>query len=215
MFKTSNSLFKKLLHIVLIRQKLLYAKCIKREFFNCELILDVGCGAGIFINYCKYHGKFAVGVDVDRKQLFLAANRDRGFYVLADAHYLPLRDSSADGAFFSHVIEHLNDPFPVLKEIRRVLKNRGVLIVITPTEHRHFYTPGHVRAYTKKSLSETLVRAGFLNVYTVYGHSFLLNTKNSEFLRKIINMMPLQWLREILIAKAINRKNEGIETAQS
>jgi len=111
-----------------------------------------------------------------------------------------------DGVFFSHVIEHLENPFPILEEIRRVLKKGGVLVVITPTEHKYFYAPGHVRAYTKKTLSEILLKAGFLNVYTVYGSSFLLSIKDSEFLKGIINMMPIRWFKEILIAKAINQK---------
>ncbi|MEM3503638.1 MAG: class I SAM-dependent methyltransferase [Nitrososphaeria archaeon] len=200
------------MHVGLVRQRLLYAKLIKRDFSSCNLILDVGCGTGVFIETCKMLGKFVVGVDVDRRQLSHALNCARGFLVLADASYLPFKDSSVDGVFFSHVIEHLQNPFPILEEIRRVLKNGGVLIVITPTEHKHFYTTGHVRAYTKETLSGTLLGVGFLNIITVYGHSFLLNIKDSEFLRKIINMMPIIWFKEILIAKAINQK---IENAQS
>lgn len=202
----NNSLFKSLLHTRLIRQKFLYAKIVKREFFGCNLILDVGCGIGLFISVSKAYGKFVIGVDVDRGQLFRAVNYGKGLLVLADASYLPLKDSCMDGVFFSHVIEHLLNPFPILEEIRRVLKNERVFIVVTPTEHKHFYTHGHVRAYTKKTLSETLLKAGFLNVYTFYGHSFLLNIKDSEFLRRIINVMLIQWFREILIAKAMNKK---------
>ncbi|MEM2704260.1 MAG: class I SAM-dependent methyltransferase [Candidatus Bathyarchaeia archaeon] len=195
----------------MIRQRLLYAKLVKTESSGCDLILDVGCGAGLFIGTCKRFGKFVVGVDVDRGQLSYAVNYGKGLLVLADASYLPFKDSSVDMVFFSHVIEHLENPFPIFEEIRRVLKNGGVFIVVTPTEHKNFYTPGHVRAYTKKSMSETLARAGFLNVKTVYGHSFLLNIKDSEFFKKVINVMPIRWFREILIAKAINQK---IENAQ-
>ncbi|MEM2045596.1 MAG: class I SAM-dependent methyltransferase [Candidatus Bathyarchaeia archaeon] len=186
----------------MVRQRLLYAKPIKTEFSDCDLILDVGCGIGVFISVCKAYGKFVIGVDVDRGQLFRTVNCGKGLLVLADASYLPFKDSSVDGVFFSHVIEHLENPFPILEEIRRVLKKGGVLVVITPTEHKHFYTPGHVRAYTKK----TLLKAGFLNVYTVYGSSFLLGIKDSEFLKGIISMMPIRWFKEILIAKAINQK---------
>ena len=210
MMLINDSLFKRLFHVGLVRQRLLYAKLIKTEFSDCDLILDVGCGAGIFIGACKRFGKFVVGVDVDPGQLSHAVNYSKGYskglLVLADASYLPFKDSSVDGVFFSHVIEHLENPFPILEEIRRVLKKGGVLVVITPTEHKHFYTPGHVRAYTKKTLSETLLKAGFLNVYTVYGSSFLLGIKDSEFLKGIISMMPIRWFKEILIAKAINQK---------
>lgn len=80
--------------------------------------------------------------------------------------------------------------------------------MITPTEHKHFYTPRHVRTYNKESLSETLLRVPFLNFYTVYGHHFLLNIKDSEFFKKTVNMMPIQWFREILIAKAVNQKGD-------
>lgn len=129
--------------------------------------MDVGCGAGIFIGACKRFGKFVVGIDVNCDQLSYAVNYGKGLLVLADASHLPFKDSSMDGVFFSHVIEHLENPFPIFGEIRRVLKKGGVLVVITPTEHKYFYTPGHVRAYIKKTLSEILLKAGFFNVYTV------------------------------------------------
>lgn len=202
----NDSLFKALFHVGLIRRRLLYAKLIKEVFSGCNGILDVGCGSGLFISVCKGYGKLVIGVDVDCRQLHIAKGCSYGSLVLADAYHLPLKDSCMDGVFFSHVIEHLQNPFPVLTEIQRVLKNGGVLVVITPTEHRYFYTPGHVYAYTKEALGEALSRAGFLNVHVIYGHSFLLNIKDSEFLRRIINIMPIRWFKEILIARAVNRK---------
>ncbi|MEM0489237.1 MAG: hypothetical protein QW707_08610, partial [Candidatus Bathyarchaeia archaeon] len=62
----------------MVRQRLLYAKPIKTEFSDCDLILDVGCGIGVFISVCKAYGKFVIGVDVDRGQLFRTVNCGKG-----------------------------------------------------------------------------------------------------------------------------------------
>ena len=54
------------------------------------------------------------------------------------------------------VIEHIQNPTNILKEILRVLKIGGILIIITPNFkylHKNFYDdPTHIRPYTEKSL---------------------------------------------------------------
>lgn len=145
---------KEIIHYKLIREDLLYSKLCRYVFHNCRVILDVGCGRGVFIKACMKHKKFVIGVDIDPKILTQVEINIKGSLIQADANYLPFKDSSIDCAFFSHVIEHLEDPFPTLKEIYRVLSRKGIFVVITPTMHKHFYIPGHVHAYTKEELQK-------------------------------------------------------------
>lgn len=74
-------------------------------------VLDLGCGPGVFPG--------AIGVD-------LAFG-----HVRADALRLPFADGTFDAVVTSHLIEHV-DPVACLREIRRVLRNRGRLFVETP-----------------------------------------------------------------------------------
>jgi len=78
------------------------------------------------------------------------------------------------------------------------------LVVITPTYHRWFFTPGHVRPYTPYTLKETLRKEGF-NVQLVgYSHIFFVR-KNSHLIKELINILPLKSFKEVIIAIALKR----------
>lgn len=51
---------------------------------------------------------------------------------VADAHSIPLADSSVDGVIVQAVLEHVTDPLVVADEIHRVLRNRGIVYADTP-----------------------------------------------------------------------------------
>jgi SAM-dependent methyltransferase len=65
--------------------------------------------------------------------------------VVGDAHHLPLRDDSFDRVFAMNVFEHLNDPKQAAREILRVLKPGGTVIIHTAflqalhEEPNHYY----------------------------------------------------------------------------
>lgn len=80
--------------------------------------LDMGCGPRDQAVCLKHLGFLYVGVDY--------ANGAADF--LADAHSLPLRDSSFDCVFSYAVLEHLHNPFLAVQEVRRVLKPGGWFI---------------------------------------------------------------------------------------
>ncbi|MCE1246083.1 MAG: class I SAM-dependent methyltransferase [Firmicutes bacterium] len=89
---------------------------------------------------------------------------------------IPLEDETADAAVSLAVLEHLDNPLHVLKEIYRILKPGGILLLTTPTpaakpvleflaykaglvsrreidEHKHYFN--------KKELMEIMAEAGF------------------------------------------------------
>jgi ubiquinone/menaquinone biosynthesis C-methylase UbiE len=65
---------------------------------------------------------------------------DRSDYLLADAEYLPFADASFDGAFMVASLHHLQDPLKALRETRRVLRPRGVLVLGTEPNSWQNYT---------------------------------------------------------------------------
>jgi ubiquinone/menaquinone biosynthesis C-methylase UbiE len=117
---------------------------------------------------------------------------------------LPLRDDSVDCVFFSHVIEHIIDPRSVFEEFKRILTKRGCLVIITPTYHRWFFTPGHVRPYTIDRLKETLGEGGYEVIFVGYSHTLFLR-RNSRLIKELINIFPLRSFKEVIIAIASKR----------
>jgi SAM-dependent methyltransferase len=59
----------------------------------------------------------------------------------------PFSDSSFDLIEADHVLEHLEDPFLVMKELHRILKSNGRLIIKTPHFSRGFTHPDHKRGF--------------------------------------------------------------------
>jgi len=50
-------------------------------------------------------------------------------FIQADAHLLPLKTSSVDAVTILETLEHVIDPYCALRELKRIIKPRGVIIV--------------------------------------------------------------------------------------
>ncbi len=92
-------------------------------------VLDVPCGAGRLTAALQQLGLRAVGVDLlpEARRLLGDAFREAD---LAGA--LPFADSDFDCVVSTEGIEHLENPFHFLREVGRVLRPGGVLVLTTP-----------------------------------------------------------------------------------
>ena len=100
-------------------------------------ILDLACGSGVLLEYCnKYFSSNLKlsGVDMNDNELELARsrllNQDIDFYN-AKAQDLSFNEDSSKDVIFCHWALTLMDPvIPVLKTVKRILKNQGVFSAI-------------------------------------------------------------------------------------
>jgi SAM-dependent methyltransferase len=88
-------------------------------------VADVGCGTGRLLAALARGGAEAIGIDIDPWMLALAAGR--GTVIRADAHRLPLADSSVDAAVTIATLEFTTDPATVLAEMARITRPGGLL----------------------------------------------------------------------------------------
>jgi len=95
--------------------------------------LDYGCYDGHFIKIVKGHKDVDfLGVDKNRRIVSENPHKVRLIHI---TDRLPFDDESFDCVTVLDVLEHIYDQDFVLREIKRVLKNRGVLIVTVPKKH--------------------------------------------------------------------------------
>lgn len=119
-------------------------------------VLDVGCGIGDMLSYRAQ----TIGVDVNPKAV--AYCRSRGLTAQQmEPDRLPFADAEFDGAVLDNVLEHLDQPEPLLAEIRRVLRAAGDLVVGVPGEAGFAGDPDHKCHYPEAALIRHIQSAGF------------------------------------------------------
>lgn len=94
-------------------------------------ILDVGCSFGFFLDAAKKRGWKIDGVEISEFAANYARN-NLGINVINK----PLNEANFDARFFDvvtlwNVIEHLYDPIELMREIHRILKRGGMLVLTT------------------------------------------------------------------------------------
>lgn len=112
-------------------QKIKLAKRIlsSLKFNNC---LDVGCASGYMISQIAkiFPNAKYIGVDIYDKAIEYAKKAYPNInFKVASADRLPFEDNTFDVILFYETIEHVENPQECLKEIRRVLKKDGTLIL--------------------------------------------------------------------------------------
>jgi len=99
-----------------------------------DMILDLGCGMGYFTHIMGRKGAICFGMDFSFPSLKFARDEGPGFYLKGSSEDIPFKDNSFGKVLFTDVIEHLEDEEPALKEIARVLKPSGELVITTPAK---------------------------------------------------------------------------------
>ena len=104
-------------------------------------ILDLGAGAGgvaIALSSEPRYRTAAVDVVMNPDLVELRGNIE---YAVASADTLPFRDGSFDAVLCLETIEHLPRPRPAAREMMRVLKSGGLVMITTPARFRWLFKP--------------------------------------------------------------------------
>jgi SAM-dependent methyltransferase len=110
--------------------------------------LDLGCGVGEYVRAFARQGAETVGLDVELPRLVEARERSaeggwHGTEFLAGAgEALPFADRSLDVVVLNEVIEHVADDRATLREVERVLTDRGRCVIFAPNRLYPFETHG-------------------------------------------------------------------------
>ena len=128
-----------------------------------ESLLDVGCGDGVLMARVAPFVARVAGVDADRRAIGLALEKLKLQANCELRHVtdydLPFADRTFDVVTSADVIEHLTDPEWHLREIGRVLKPAGALVLTTPQwKPDGKWDPRHEREYRAEELCALLAR---------------------------------------------------------
>jgi ubiquinone/menaquinone biosynthesis C-methylase UbiE len=99
-----------------------------------ERMLDVGCGNGAYLGELarQAHRGLVVGMDLSAGMLPEARTRaPDARLMVGDAQRLPFVDDAFDCALAMHMLYHVPDRAAAIAELRRVVRARGVVLVVT------------------------------------------------------------------------------------
>ena len=156
-------------------------------------VLEVGCGAGQFISAFKREKSSwnCYGVDISEKAISEARKKNDGvrYDLVKDDNSLPYPDNYFSAVLIFDVLEHVNSPENVLREIFRVLKPGGLFYCFVPceTDKLSFWRylrfsfwndltrlyAGHINRWSRKEWLDIFLKTGFKIKYKNYSEHFL------------------------------------------
>jgi SAM-dependent methyltransferase len=139
-----------------------------------SIVLDCGSGTGSLSRYVGAEARL-VGLDVSVKGI--EESNTGGRFVCASVEQLPFTSGSFDVVCAFDLLEHLDDDVEVLRNIGRILKSKGYLLVSVPA-YRLLWgeldeVAHHKRRYTLRELSRKLISSDFVLERATYFNSFL------------------------------------------
>jgi len=99
-----------------------------------EIILDAGCGTGVFTLHFLSRGSKVIGLDISLPMLLGSRKKLQGFsfeMVLADMLSLPFQEGSFEKVLSITALEFIEDAKEAVGELFRVTKKGGSIVVAT------------------------------------------------------------------------------------
>lgn len=142
-------------------------------------LLDIGCGAGIFLEQLKKEKRTLLGIEMNTKAAAEAQKRIDQVFVGDVMEQLDCIGAVVDCISANDILEHLIDPSACLKKMKTVLADSGVVVASIPNVR---YLPNliglllkkdweytesgildktHLRFFTKKSIIRLFEDAGY------------------------------------------------------
>ncbi|UVE17946.1 methyltransferase domain-containing protein [Pseudomonas sp. LS44] len=142
-------------------------------------VIDVGCGDGVFINFCASLGAEVTFADIDAEKIAAVTERlqnskARAVHPLvSDANPLPLAAGYADKVIAMEVMEHVDAPADFLRELVRIGKPGALYLLSVPdavsegvqqqlAPSAHFQKPNHINIFARDEFEKLVTDAGLI-----------------------------------------------------
>lgn len=98
---------------------------------DCNPVVDLGCGSSPILSMLPSRSK--IGIDINKQKVdFMGARDLTSAYMVRGAEDTGLEDGFAAVVVCTEVIEHHTSPHTLVREIARIAKPNGKIIIATP-----------------------------------------------------------------------------------
>lgn len=184
-------------------------------------LFDVGCGAGFLMDEARKKGWTTFGIDTGNIPIKYAKSKLKLNVIRGD--FLKLNYSKKFKVItLIQVIEHLTDPYEILKKISSYLSNDGILVIATPNinsvlskvlneKFNYMIPPEHVIFYSPDTLKKIIEEAGYKVIKIIsYGYPDDLSAIYRFKKEKKINKKLLLKSNSLSMSKnALSHKKDG------
>lgn len=173
------------------------------KFTVGKRVLDIGCGAGLYVDYLAKKGLQAYGVDFVDEFITQAKKLKKGTFVKGQAEKLPFKDDAFDTCLLFNILEHAVED-KTLKEAKRIAKKRILVIVPKVVDEileksgvifHHYLDKSHLREYEADDLKRLakLYKLKLIHLqpaHPLYNETIFLSLfEGSVFFKKLIRKL--------------------------
>lgn len=177
-------------------------------------LLDVGSGHGVNAAMLAQQGWQVSGLDLSPEAVKQARTLLGDRVQVGDLLTVRYPDQAFDLVLMSHSLEHMYHLDRVLAEVRRILDDRGVLVIAIPNAGSleaklfgrwwvNWDPPRHLYHFTRTTLERLLERAGFslARVKTGVTSAHFMTSLERVWMHVMGRVLPARWLIEKLLAR--------------
>lgn len=169
-----------------------------------DIVLDLGCGTGRFLNMLAQKAKFLIGIEITEEMLKIALSEVRYpnvDFILFDGINLPVEDRKIDLIVTVGVMQHINNNSvfqKIISELKRCLKPGGrILSIEQACKNKKGWRRNHkeyLKFFKKNSFR-------ILNTYSIRrGHSLILYPI-------LLGIIPVSWFKVLARMEIWWRRN--------
>ena len=186
---------------------------IERNYKEGGLVLDFGCALGHFCEVAKNRNWNVIGSDINTYAAEFVKKKYNVDTFICDISNPPIKNNIADLVCLYDLIEHVPNPKKSLKAIKNILKDDGILHIVTPDSNSissiifgrywfHYKPKEHLFYFNKHNLSKILKQMGY-NILKVRSNTSYMTLKDifirlssylgilSDFIIKILSFFHL------------------------
>jgi|GEM_PF-1794344 2-polyprenyl-3-methyl-5-hydroxy-6-metoxy-1,4-benzoquinol methylase len=136
---------------------------------KAKLILDVGCAEGFATSFLSQLSAYVIGIDIDESIKIAKDKVKDASFIYASITHLPFRYQAFEVVTCLEILEHLQNQAisEGIKEVNRVLKSGGILIISVPYKEEIAFTRcihcgkltplwGHIQTFDENKVTSLL-----------------------------------------------------------